>query len=136
MRKKEQRLWDRMRRALNGRVRLERVENVVTVGMPDVMALANGMVTWLELKAVDNYPARESTRVLGNAGLSQDQKNWHKDWARWGGVSLIVIAVEQDTFVIPGRAGDEVNEFTQQELREYNLAIDWDELFVVLGGSL
>lgn len=136
MRKTEQRLWDRMRRALNGKARLERVENVVHVGTPDLLALVNGITTPIELKAVEDYPARATTRVLGDKGLSNDQRNWHKDWQKWGGRSLIAVGVgSRDLFIIPGKRADDVNEMTAMQLAEASVARDAVELLIVLGGS-
>lgn len=123
---KEQKLWDRMRRAVGEKVRLERVENVMTVGMPDVLALADGHVTWAELKAVDGYPARPATRVLGVEGLSIKQKNWHLSWRRNGGTSIIVVGVARDLYALHGSHHDHVNEYSRAELECHAFARDWD----------
>lgn len=137
MRKPEQRLWDRMRRALGVEVRLERIENVVGVGTADVFALCNGRATPLELKAVEAYPAKPTTRVLGDKGLSRDQRNWHHSWAAHGGRSLIVIGVgSHDLFAVPGVHADTVNDMTAEELARHSVAQDWRQLFVALGGAL
>ena len=121
MRKTERRLWDRMRRALNGRVRLERIENIVTNGMPDVLATCNH-VAFVELKAVEAPPVREMTRVLGDKGLSIEQRNWHLDFARWGGCSYILIGVGiEHLFMINGRRADEVNNMSMSELKKHSL---------------
>ena len=72
-----------MRRAIGKDVRLERIENVVGVGTPDVLACCH-ITAFVELKAVDAPPVRETTRVLGDKGLSRDQRNWHVDWHQWG----------------------------------------------------
>lgn len=136
MRKKEQRLWDRMRRALNGRVRLERIENVVANGTADVFALAGGVVTPLELKSVDAFPARATTRVLGAEGLSRDQRNWHSDWQRWGGRSFVVISVgSHELFVISGGLCDVVNEMPAHDLAAFAMARDFDALAALLGAK-
>jgi hypothetical protein len=90
-------------------VRTERIENVVGVGRPDVDTLVAGSFVPVELKQVDGWPARSSTRVLGDEGLSQVQKNWHLDWRNWGGTSLIVVGVGQEVFAFSGERADEVN---------------------------
>ena len=52
MRLKEQRLWDAMRKAAPKGVWLQRVENIVVDGMPDVYAVeTEGGACWVELKA-------------------------------------------------------------------------------------
>lgn len=110
MRKKEQRLWDRFRAKVTG-VGLNRVENVVQVGFPDVLSVGCGQVFAVELKAVEKYPARPKTPILGREGLSQDQKNWHLEWQRHGGLSLLLIGVgSSDIYVVPGELFDVANE--------------------------
>jgi len=111
VRKPEQRLWDKLRAACAGRVRTERIENVVGVGRPDVDTLVAGSFVPVELKQVDGWPARANTRVLGDAGLSQVQKNWHLDWRNWGGTSLIVVGVGQEVWAFSGERADEVNAY-------------------------
>lgn len=136
MRKTEQRLWDRMREALGSKLRLERIENIVNVGTADVFSLANGRVTPVELKAVENYPARAATRVLGEKGLSREQRNWHLSWRQNGGSSLILVGVgSYDLFAVPGARADLVNEMTAEELAQHSVAQNWQQLFVVLGGT-
>lgn len=122
----EQRLWDRMRRNLAGTVHLERVENLMVVGMPDVLALASGHVTWAELKAVEAYPLRKATRVLGPKGLSVAQRNWHMAWLRGGGSSVIVVGVGRDLYAFTGSHHDTVNEYSRAELEQHAFARDWD----------
>ena len=135
MRKQEQRLWDRLRaKAVAPRVRLERIENLVGVGTPDVIAISRGQVTWIELKAVDAFPAKAATRVLGAKGLNVSQRNWHYNWYAEGGSSLILIGVGPISFyAIPGILADAVNEMSHSDLVKYDIADDWDSLFAYLG---
>lgn len=120
MRKKEQLLWDAMRRGMTTQVRMERLENVVGVGIPDVLVLADGVVTFCELKARVDFPALPLTRVLGAGGLSVAQRNWHMLWNRCGGRSLIVVGVGtghlRQHMALWGRHGDRVNEMCWAEL--------------------
>lgn len=117
MRTKEQRLWDRLRKAAAGRIHTERIENVVGVGRPDVDTLCAGSFVPIELKAVETWPRRATTRVLGDAGLSQDQKNWHLTWRQWGGESLIVVGVDTEVYAFPGTAADYVNGYNRDQFR-------------------
>lgn len=128
MRRPEQRLWDRFRNAAKGELRLERVENVVAVGMPDVLSLGAGAVTWVELKSVPSHPVRPSTPVLGNRGLSVEQRNWHLDWMRWGGKSYVLVGVGTSLYLISGDAADIVNTFNREDLEENSLASDWPSI--------
>lgn len=134
MRKTEQKLWDRFRRNCGPHVRLERIENVVGVGMPDVLTCCR-ITAFVELKAVEAPPARATTRVLGDKGLSQDQKNWHKNWAQWGGTSFILIGVGARIFMLRGSLGDRVNDMTMEELQSAAAATDWLRVAQLLGGS-
>lgn len=135
MRKTEQRFWDRMRRAIGKDVRLERIENVVGVGTPDLVACCY-ITSFVELKAVDAPPVRKTTRVLGERGLSRDQRNWHKDWHKWGGKSYVLIGVGLQTFMISGAFADEINGMTMEQLAFYSVASDWAAVAKQLGAKL
>ena len=126
MRKKEQKLWDRMRHCLKDKVYLERVENVISPGRPDVDAMWEGITLPLELKALEQYPVRTSTQVLGREGLNQNQMNWWLNWRRWGGSGFIVVGVEMDVFAVPGILADEINGFIHDQLLEYQ--VTWVQL--------
>lgn len=135
MRKTEQRLWDRMRRAIGTRVRLERIENVVGVGTPDVVACCY-ITAFVELKAVEAPPVRETTRVLGEKGLNRDQRNWHKDWHHWGGKSFILVGVGRQIFMIQGQFADALNDMTMDQLAAHSVAADWLTVAKRLGGNV
>jgi hypothetical protein len=99
MRKPEQRLWDRLRKAAVGKIYTERIENLVGVGRPDLDTLVAGSFVPIELKQIAAWPVRVGTRVMGERGLSQVQKNWHLTWRRWGGNSLVVVGVGFEVFM-------------------------------------
>ena len=122
-RRPEQRLWDRLRAAAAGRLYTERIESVVGVGRPDLDTLVSGSFVPIELKQVARWPARASTRVLGDKGLSQVQKNWHLAWRRWGGTSMIVVGVVDEVFAFNGATADHVNEYNTQQFRSAAMCI-------------
>lgn len=133
MRLPEQRLWDRMRTRLKGRgIRLERIENVVGTGRPDIDALSNGTFTPIELKAVEGWPARDATPVLGRKGLSIDQRNWHMDWARYGGRSLVIVGVGTSVFAFLGTFHDKINHMTRAQMILGASARCWDDIELLL----
>ena len=132
MRKPEQRLWDRLRKAAGARIHTERIENVVGVGRPDVDTLVAGSFVPIELKQVPAWPARSATRVLGDRGLSQVQRNWHLTWRRWGGTSLIVVGVEDEVFTFSGATADHVNEYNTREFRSAAMVVGLDSLIEML----
>lgn len=137
MRKTEQKLWDRMRTHLGQTLRLERQENLVSVGDPDVIVTApRNWVTRVELKAVEKFPARPGTRVLGSDGLSIAQRNWHMEHKRRGGVSYILVGVgSHEFFTIDGGLHDAVNDMTRDDLYEFTYASNWDALRALLDPS-
>lgn len=137
-RKKEQRLWDRVRRNLTARgVHLERIENLVGVGMPDVLALACGQTSLVELKAVEEVPARKSTALLGNQkGLNVDQRNWHKTWAKNRGKSFLLVGIGGTVqFLLTGNWADAINNMTVDDIAEVAVAKDWYSIAVMLGSN-
>jgi hypothetical protein len=139
MRLKEQRLWDRTRDNLSAlpapRIRLERYENVVAEGCPDVLALCDGLVTWVELKAVHKAPARNTTRLMPvGEGLSVEQRNWHLDWHQNRGRSLVLIGVGSSIIIaLPGKLADSINSMTFAEAASQAVALTWGELAIQLG---
>lgn len=111
MRKKEQRLWDRAKNAFDkAGMFTERVENMVSVGTPDVHGLGK-RAFWLELKAVLTVPARPTTPLLGKSdGLSVDQINWHYNYCRSGGLSFVLVGIGSHiNILMPGTMSDHLN---------------------------
>ena len=136
MRKKEQKLWDRMRHNLTGRgILLERLENAVGTGRPDVDALCRGLFTPIELKAVDRTPARTTTKLMPSGdGLSVAQRNWHLAWRQHGGKSLIVIGVGSNIALgVEGEYADLVNDWSLETIARHAITATWSELAVRLG---
>ena len=124
MRLPEQRLWDRIRSnliKLDSRLYLERIENVVSEGTADVLAAYDGKVTFLELKAILELPARASTPLLGDKkGLRVEQRNWHLEMTSKGCSTLVVVGVgSRDIFAVRGEHADNVNKWTNLDFR-YN----------------
>lgn len=135
MRLPEQRFWDRTRARLQEEFRLERIENLAGVGTPDVLATARatGRTTLIELKAVVELPKRATSKVLGRAGLSQDQKNWHMDFVRAKGQAFILVGIgSHDQLLIEGRWADHVNDWCLHELKTHAVAFDWLDIKNVL----
>lgn len=127
-REKEQRLWDRLRKAAAGRIHTERIENIVGVGRPDVDTLCAGSFVPVELKQVAAWPKRAETRVLGDEGLSVAQRNWHLTWRRWGGESLVVVGVGLEVFGFSGSMADYVNGYNQAQFRSAAMLTDMDAI--------
>lgn len=117
-------------------LRLERVENGVSVGMPDVYAVGQGVSCWVELKASEALPKRPSTPLLGGDGLTVEQRNWHMDHARFGGRSFVLVGAGRgataEQMLLPGWAADDINAMPVSELRANALARAWPAIFAHL----
>jgi hypothetical protein len=96
--------------------RLDRVENIVITGMPDVNYCADGIECWIEFKH-PTEPKRATTPLFGsNHKLSQDQKNWFLRQKQAGGYCFILIATDKRWMLIDGKYADLINEKTVDEL--------------------
>ncbi len=133
MRLPEQRLWDTMRNNKPTGFVLERVENIASDGMPDVYVQISMVATWVELKT-PNAPKRVTTRVLGDEGLRQSQKNWHVRAFRLSLPTWILIRERRTgrMWLVAGEHADEINDMTAAELDTVASAIMWTGIFQVL----
>lgn len=129
MRKAEQRLWDTMRHRAPRGLWLQRVENLVAEGMPDVYVAG----PWVELKA-PHRPVRATTPLLGaKEGLRASQVAWHTKAAAVGIRSFILIRDDSGRlYLIPGAAATEVNGWTAAECDRESVANHWDGIWEVL----
>lgn len=132
---KEQRLFDTLKRNCPSDIWLQRVENLVAVGMPDLTHLVEGGTTgWIELKAVTT-PKRAGTRLMGIEGLNKDQINWHLKYTRMGGDSWILI---RDTgmrlYLVHGRHAAEINDWPVDVVRSNSDATSWEGIMNVIRG--
>ena len=133
MRKKEQLLWDAMKRNLPEALWMQRVENLVGDGMPDVYVGRSG--AWVELKAPGRIPVRPQTPLLGKEGLRQSQINWflkHTTMAQAPEAFILIRTVERHLIMVPGNRASEVNKMSLKELRSVSLCIDWADVARVL----
>lgn len=89
---KEQRMWDRLKEAALFKLRMWRVENQLQK-LPDVIGVnPHGVTFWLELKALDKWPARDSTLPLKNA-FEKGQIPFSRDWGMWKGHAFVLLRV-------------------------------------------
>lgn len=126
-RTKEQLGWDRFRRQCRARgLSLQRIENMVKVGMPDVLSIADSVVTFVENKAAYTLPY--GVKIRGKIHpVSIEQMNWHLDWHKNGGLSYILIFVGRtEQFLVEGKYADVVNDMTRATLEAVCIANDWE----------
>jgi len=139
VRKPEQKVWDTMKTKFGNRpgLWLERVENVVAEGMPDVFGATRGAshrggVFFIELKAA-KLPARSTTKVLGDAGLRVSQLGWHKKAFIYGlSVYTLIRDDKRNLYFIPCALSDALNDMPLQALIEASVATTWEEIAEIL----
>lgn len=97
---------------------MNRVENVIAGGMPDVEGkLQGGRQFWIELKVAIRVPVLPSTVVRFRT--RDKQSTWLR--RRWlvGGNAFMLLQVGPERFLIPGREAEKVHlaELTLADLR-------------------
>lgn len=128
MRLPEQKLYDTLATQLRPSWWIQRVENLVAAGMPDVYAASFGLALWIELKA-PRAPKRDSTRLLGTQGLNPDQINWHLKARSCGIRSFVLIRDDRlRLFLVDGEHAAVVNEWSVEELTTMSLGSNWNDV--------
>ncbi len=100
--------------------RIDRLENLVSVGMPDVNACLAGHELWIEIKA-PKEPVRSTTKLFGsNHKVSQDQANWMLRQIKAGGQCYFFVVTDKQRFLMHGRLADDINSFTVAQMEFYS----------------
>lgn len=118
----EKRLWEILRdgwgltiRKNGGRI--ERVENAVGAGMPDVNLCYQQEEKWIELKVAPTWGKKRPT-FRAHRGLEPSQINWHLSQHRAGGNSFILAQIgakATDCFLVPGGLAEKFNDFMEDD---------------------
>ena len=117
--------------------RVDRVENVLVSGMPDINYCSLGEECWIELKC-PTEPKRKTTPLFGsNHKVSQEQKNWFLRQTTAVGNAYFLIVTNSRWMLIDGAHADEINEMTTSRLAYVALwhvenpipDEEWDELW-------
>lgn len=108
----------RSRALIQGRDRIDRIENCLVPGMPDTNLCVDGLESWVEIKS-PTEPKRLTTPLFGsNHKLSQDQMNWFLRQRNAGGRGWVLIETNWRWMLISGKHADEVNELTVVQLEK------------------
>lgn len=93
-RTKEQRAWDNFSGSIDRRrIRPLRVENLVGDGTPDVICInRQGSAFWIENKALDAWPKRDTTYPLKGA-FEPGQLPFAREWTDWRGWAFVLLRV-------------------------------------------
>lgn len=109
MKIRESNLWNWLReggRPLRPDLDLQRIENLVGVGTPDVEGCYQGSQFWIELKAIDDSGSLD-------VEVSPEQVMWHRRRHLAGGRSWFLIQVGSGSramrFLIPGYRADDLH---------------------------
>jgi len=133
VRKKEQLLWDAMKRKAPADFDFERIENLVGDGTPDLRGKRIGgpRELWVELKA-PIIPLRPSSLFMGkSSGVRVSQEGWHLRYASFGGVSFILCRDQHKSlYLFCGSDAAEIKMWPLAEARKRNLASSWDGIFL------
>ena len=96
--------------------RIDRIENIMVTGMPDINYCMRGVDGWIELKS-PKEPKRETTALFSqNHKVTQEQKNWFLQQRNAGGSAYFLIATDKRWMLIHGNWADSINEMTVNEL--------------------
>lgn len=95
---------------------IERIENVVGSGFPDVIYTLNGTTGFIEIKS-PTEPKKPNTRLFGSAHkLSLEQENWFLRMLKAGGKCHVFIGTDKRWLLIPGKLVTLINEATITDL--------------------
>ncbi len=120
----ESNFWNRLSARLKPVFFIQRIENLVGEGVPDVFLTRrdNGKMCWVELKSRAKFPARESTKVFGEDGLRPSQIAWIHGRAVAGAPIYILAECDKVEFLVEGVHARAFNDWTRQELEQFSLA--------------
>ena len=112
-------LWKRMRAGVVEQCFVQRVENIVGSGVPDVLlhSRATGAEAWVELKFRRIRPKRVGTPIFtSDAGLRPEQKAWIYERALAGVNVWILGQCEHEVYLIHGRHARELETMDEDVL--------------------
>lgn len=122
-RKPEQKVYDRAKLSVVGHgLWLQRLENAVASGMPDTFLInMNGVTVWIENKAVEGWPVRPDTPVLGDKkGLRTSQRSWFREAIRRNVPAFVLLGIDDQIYYLPAFVGELcVNQFTRAQIEKY-----------------
>ena len=115
-------LWKRIKKA-NPDAHLERIENSVGVGTPDVNFCTSDASGWIELKYLEPTPTGHYNLSLKK--YPTHQRNWHADYLKlanpYSFVALLV-GIGEHNFWLMGRQAVVLTRFSLGEITEWSFA--------------
>lgn len=71
---------------------IERIENMISSGMPDVTYCLRGVEGFIELKEISDWPARPETPIH-LPHYTPSQRNWHRARLQRGGRVYVLMGI-------------------------------------------
>ena len=140
----EARLWTRMRAGIVDLCWVQRIENMVGAGCPDVILhqKADGQCAFVELKCRPLAPVRGSTPVFnGSYGLRAEQVAFISSRAYSGAAIFILGQCGEDVWLVHGRFSRELATYSREMLNQRCAwsgsarRTDWEEMLRVIFSS-
>lgn len=121
----EARLWTRMRAGIVDQCFVQRIENMVGEGVPDLILYLrdNGRCALIELKCRPLTPVRANTPIFtGSYGLRAEQVAWIYSRASAGAAIFVLGQCGEDVWLVHGRYARDLAGMTRVDL---DLTADW-----------
>lgn len=150
----EKSLWIKVKKGLSPYLRMQRLEDRYSKGVPDVLyagprpgALSNtsprvhmGQIGLLELKVRKEWPKRPGTPVRLTK-WTKDQQAWHKLFGSLGQYVWLLLQVEQDYLLFHWRTAVTLGALTRKEMNglcryEWHKQIEFEQLAYALTDPL
>lgn len=96
--------------------RIDRIENCLVLGMPDINCCFDGTEVWIELKSPIE-PKKGRTPLFGsNHKVSQDQANWMLRQKIAGGRAYFLISTDKRLALLASHFSMSINDMTIDEI--------------------
>jgi len=124
---RESSFWNSLRKGLmqasNNRIFLERHENSLNSGTPDVHYCLNAVSGWIELKYLPDYPVHADT-LIHLRHFNDFQRLWLQRYYQAGGNAWLILRIKKDVYMIYGDPIQTLTSFSREHLRTVS-AMRW-----------
>lgn len=125
MRTPEQKLWDRFRKLFGNRILLQRHEDRLAAGIPDVSYAYNGHFGWIELKVGTFNQDKRQVRI---PHFTKKQQKTLREWANHGDHCYMLLQVGYQVFLIGGASAAILGSGPLTLTNIQKVAIGWSPL--------
>ena len=125
----ESQLWKRISKECPDDIILQRDENIVGVGQPDVIGIKKGgFVFWLELKTAAK-PVRKTSKVFKSGYVNPSQKLWFLKWTSLGANAFILLQMSHELYLMPGKPViRDIDDLTVSDIEQYKVTNIFESL--------